>query len=146
MTLAIAVLGLCVAVATFVWQWVSWQYEGPKVKVIVRQGFGIGGGSDELFWMVKAVNVGRSPIELVGWGFEVSDETSIVMLMPHPSSTPLRHTLNGGHDATFFMSQEDLRASLLRRGRLPQTVRPYVSTTVKDKIYSERLTIPLQPG
>jgi hypothetical protein len=121
---------------------VTWQYEGPKVKVIVRQGFSIGDDSGELFWMVKAVNVGRSPIELLGWGFEVSDESSIVMLMPHPSSTPLRHTLNGGHDATFFMLQDGLRESLSERGGLPQTVRPYVSTTVKEKIHGERLVIP----
>jgi hypothetical protein len=114
------------------------------VKVIVRQGFSIRDSTDEPFWIVKAVNVGRSPIEIVGWGFKVSDESSIVMLMPHPSSTPLRHTLNGGHDATFFMSQEGLRESLLTRGGLPQTLRPSVSTPVKEKIYGESLTIPLE--
>jgi len=144
-TLAIAVIGLCVAIGGLVWQWRSWTYEGPKVKVRVRQGFLLRDVSGDLFWIVSAINVGRSPVELTGWGMELSPKNVLQMFVAHPSSTSLPHTLNGGHHATFFMPKEDLRASLAERG-LPKTVRPFVSTSVQERVYGERLTIPLEPS
>lgn len=140
-TLVIAVVGLGIAIASLVWQWVSWQFEGPKLKVRVSQGLWIGDSSGETYWIITAVNVGRSPIELTGWGMELPSKNVIQIIGSSVSPTLLPHSLAGGHQAPFFMSQGDLSKHLTNNGGLPVKLRPFVSTSLDEKVYAKHLTI-----
>ena len=104
-TLTIAIIGLCIALGTLVWQWRSWLYEGPKLKVAVGQAFGLDAVREmpAMDLLVTVQNVGRSPVQLTGWGFEMPDKTTLVDLDATRPPTSLPFTLNGGHETYFVM-------------------------------------------
>ena len=140
-TLIIAIVGLCVAIAGFIWQWMSWKYEGPKVKVTASHGIVTGEPAGKIYLSVTAVNVGRSPVELTGWGVELTSEYTVTSIPALLNSPTLPHTLNGGHQAKFTMDKDDLRQYVFQRGGLPQKVRSFVSTSIDGKIYGKKFVI-----
>lgn len=146
-TLVIAVLGLALAIAGFVWQLVTWRYEGAKIRVALSTVFPVHG--DQLgdpHHCVTATNVGRSPVSLTNWGFELPDGGSTYMRRPLPISTPLPHTLDGGQQASFHCAYKELRASLHRSVPAGVVLRPYVSTALHGKVYAkQQLTVEPSP-
>jgi hypothetical protein len=140
LTLGIAVLGFVVAVASLVWQMVAWRAEGARVRVEVRSAFGVmmtGELGDHLL-AVEALNVGRAAVELVGWGFDLGGDRSIPDMRPMPMSTPLPHTLAGGHKATFYMPAVPVRATIREQGAAGRA-RAFVSLGNGKRVLSERL-------
>jgi hypothetical protein len=141
-TLAISILGLVIAMATFVWQWRTWLYEGAKIKVSCVVGWPTANPEGPPHYLVNVVNVGRSPIELVGWGFRLSTgETTYVPQDPYrPYRLP--YSLPGGHGATFFIEVKDLSAALTRTSGATTRVKPFVSTSTKGTIYGKSFDVP----
>lgn len=136
-----AIIGLCVAVATLVWQWRSWLYEGPRIKVTCTGGFAVPGTPREQLWMVEATNVGRSPIKLVNWGFDIPGYGAVVDQTNSLSPTRLPTTLNGGHSSMFMMPKSSLLASLDGAGRTDKSVRAFVTTPVHGRVFAKAITI-----
>jgi hypothetical protein len=66
--------------------------------------------------MVTAANKGHASVTFNSWGFDLGDDRSMVVLQPLPQSTPLPHTLDGGHEATFFMPLDEFEKSLRGNG------------------------------
>jgi hypothetical protein len=64
MTLTISIAGLVIALATFVWQWRTWLYEGAKIRVTCVIGLPTSQPEGSPHYLVKVANVGRSPVEL----------------------------------------------------------------------------------
>ena len=133
-TLVVAIVGCGLAIATFVWQWVAWTYEGAKVRVTCKQAFGVGALAGPLLWCVTATNVGRSPTLVTGWGFSLPDEQQLVMWNPLPMSQELPCTLEGGHEISFYAEQPDIMQTLIDHGAANQPLRPFVHTSSRGKV------------
>lgn len=111
--LVVALVGVVIASGTLTWQIVSWLRDGPRVKVKLSSAFPTYGGHlGPHHYQVTAVNVGRSPLALSGWGFELPNGHSTFMAVPLPFSTPLPHTLEGGHEASFYIEVAALESGL----------------------------------
>jgi hypothetical protein len=136
-TLVIAVVGLILGLTSFVWQCISWSREGPKLRVTTSLGFALGAVPGEHFRIVTVVNVGRSPVEITGWGFELPTKETMVVLNPEPMSTRLPNTLNGGHQAVFHALIEELRNTLPTSLGSSAQLKPYVYSTVHSKVYGK---------
>jgi hypothetical protein len=134
---AVILITLCLAVTTFVWQWRTWLYEGAKIKVKLSwAAVGLVPGTAQRCWQVSAVNVGRSPTEITGWGFELLDKTTHLYLPPYPIATPIPSTLAGGHGAQFFVTIATLTAALNTCNAADRAViRPYVEAA-GEKVYA----------
>lgn len=115
--LIIAIVGLVIAVASLTWQAVTWFYEGARVKVEVTYGLVTCGPelSDQMV-IVTATNVGRSPVGVTGWGFDLGGGKTMIVREPVPGSTDLPTTLAGGHGAKWFVPLDEVRAGMQRAG------------------------------
>lgn len=124
-TLVIAVVGLVAAVASLGWQVVSWRLTGPVVRVEIGYGIAVPGGATIVY--VRAINVGRSPAGIEGWGLRLPDGKTMIDLGPEPGSgRPLPFTLNGGHAEEWRMSLDRLVESRESEGYPPTRVRGMV--------------------
>lgn len=131
--LVAALVGVVIASASFAWQVASWLREGPRVKVKLSSAFpSYGGQLGPHHYQVSAVNLGRSPLALSGWGFELPSGNSTFMAAPLPFSVPLPHTLEGGHEASFYVEVAALE-SQIQRGTM---LRPFVNTAL-GKVYGK---------
>jgi hypothetical protein len=85
--------------------------------------------------MVTARNVGRSPVELTRWGFDLGRDITNFTRAPVPTSAPIPSTLAGGHEANFLMELAELEASVARAdtGKQP---RAFVRLATGKRIYS----------
>jgi hypothetical protein len=140
-TLAIAVLGLVLAVVSLVWQVVTWTYEGAKVRVTASFGFLTYGPelSDRMV-IVEASNVGRSQVELLGWGFDVGGNASLFVPRAVRGSTDLPHTLTAGHTAKFFLPLAALKEGL-RQENITRAPRAFVTLGTGGKAYAKPLKL-----
>ena len=125
-TLVIAVVGLVLSAIAITVQIVTWRFEGPRVKVEVGFGFPFRGrGTGDLHLTVTARNLGRAPVEINSWGFDLGKELTGVITRSGPglyAAAP--HTLNGGHQAMFLVPRElPGRAAEGRSGHLPRVRR-----------------------
>lgn len=112
-----------------------WRFEGPRVKVKVAFGFPVRGpaiGDQHL--VVTAHNVGRAAVGLTSWGFDLGNEQTGVP-GPAPGSTPLPHTLDGGHEATFLVPLDGYRDMLRAVGL--NTCRVYVGLATGTTLFLE---------
>ena len=139
----ISILGLVIALATFVWQWRTWLYEGAKIKVSCVVGVPASHLDGSTHYLVNVINVGRSPIELVGWGFRFSTgETTYITQDPHqPYRLP--YSLPGGHGATFLVEVKHLSEALALTAGATTRVKPFVTTATMGTIYGKPLEVPL---
>jgi hypothetical protein len=140
-TLIIAILWFALAVATLAWQVVTWLYEGARVKVKHSFAFlTFGPELSEQMLLITAVNVGRSPIEITGWGIDVGGGTSLFVSNPIPGSTPLPTTVDGGHHAKFFMELAEHERAV-KRAAGPKPPRPYVSLGTDKKVKGKVISL-----
>lgn len=51
---------------------------------------------------IEAMNIGRSPVEVVSWGLDLPDG-QFIMAQQFPGNTPVPHTLEGGHRALWMV-------------------------------------------
>src|SRR5437763_8619022 len=103
MTLAVAIAGLVVAVSSLVWQAVSWSYTGARVRVRVSNGITAYGPEPVVVAIVEANNLGRSAVEITGWGLVLSGGGTFVMPRALPGNTATPSTLAGGHRASVLV-------------------------------------------
>jgi hypothetical protein len=142
-TLVIAVVGLVAAVASLGWQVVSWRLTGPVVRVEIGYGIAVMAGSvGPRIVYVRAVNVGRSPAGIEGWGFRLPDGKTIVDMEPEPGSGPQGPvTIDGGHAEQWRMSLDRLVGSRQIEGYPPTRVRGMVRTHTGEVLSKSTLEI-----
>ncbi len=140
MTLAISILGLVLAASTFVWQWRTWLYEGYKLHVTCSSAVATNAESSELFRMITVVNIGRSPVELTGWGFELAGGQS-TLIDQGSQAYRVPFTLNGGHQAFFTMRVDTLVDMIQVAGIDSRLVKPFVGIATKGRIYGKALEL-----
>jgi hypothetical protein len=130
-----AIVGLLVALGTLAWQIISWRNEGPKVKVTTAWALPTYSGRvGDRHLCVTAVNLGRSPILLTAWGYELPDGKTLVP-PPLPWATQPPHTLEGGHEASFY-----IEAAVMANGVAKGTkLRPFVLTP-HGRVYAKDIT------
>lgn len=141
MTLAIAIAGLVVAVASLVWQAVSWSYTGARVRVKVSNGVTAYGSEPVIVAIVEANNVGRSAVEVTGWGLLLPGGQSFVLQRALPGNTPTPSTPAGGHRATFVIPFGYLaRPEVVGAGDSVK-VRGYLDLGTGKRVTSDRFDI-----
>jgi len=126
-TLVIAVLGLVVSVVALTWQVVQHRLTGSRVRVELLAGAlgkgGAGTGPIEAFDQemlarqglhqpiiaVRALNVGRLPVDVTGWDVKTGDGFGYTLpgWGPNPS---LPYRLEPGAQVTFFCPMADVLA------------------------------------
>jgi hypothetical protein len=114
-TLVIAVVGLVLSIVALAWQIMSWRLTGSVVRVVVSHGLGVGGSWPQLV-AIEAMNVGRTPVSVHGWGFRLPDGRTLWPAVGHRGSwagpaVPL--TLDPGHSASWQVDAKSIRATLM---------------------------------
>lgn len=138
-TLALAILGVVLAVASLAWQAWSWQHSGPVVKVRGTSSFLT--TSSELWLHVEATNTGRAPCTVEAWGVLVPPDGQIVQPNPWPISAPLPYRLESHASASWFMHQSELHQVSQQRGVPLSAMRPFVRIAGKGTISGPSLTV-----
>lgn len=128
-TLAIASAALLTGIASIGWHVVA---RRRRFTLEVSGGTGVLLGSEDhaLVVIVRAVNTGPVPVDVIGWGFQLRRGRTVVPAEVLPESTPVPSVLAERAEATFFMPMptferalEELHASSARGFVL---VRPHV--------------------
>ena len=157
-TLYIAVTGLALSVVSLTWQVVQHVLSGSRIKAFLKGGsLGPGGavtgevakvnlaalareGFAQPVLALEAVNVGRLPVNVTGWGIDFDGEFSFQQtnFSPNPS---LPYRLEPGASVTFYCLLDDaIRGQSAFRAAVKSTlrdrVRGKVSLATGKTIYS----------
>ena len=135
--LVIAIYAALVATASVIAQVVTWRASGARVEVTTNYGFLVSGPrvSDQHV-IVTATNKGRASVALTSWGFDLGGDRKLVVLQPLPQSTGLPHTLDGGHEASFFMALDDFENSMREHGH--NSARAYVKLGNDKRVLAKK--------
>src|SRR4051794_28381206 len=91
-------------VAALIWNVISWQRSGPRVTVSCENSLPMYEGQPgDWHVTVTAVNSGRAPTTVEGWGIRLPGGGDIVVMTPVPWSTPLPHRLEAKASASFHV-------------------------------------------
>ena len=142
-TLVIAVVGLLAAMGSLAWQIFSWRLTGSKVKVAGSHGFTVPDASIDVL-IVTAANVGRTPVAVDGWGFELPNKSTLVGHMfaddLHGPRVPI--TLAPGHSETWRLEKGRIINTLADTNFKPGVkLRPFVSLGTGKKAYGKAMGI-----
>jgi hypothetical protein len=143
-TLGIAVAGVLLGAASLAWQIISWRREGPQVRVeagfaFPTYGAKLGNGHAR----ITARNLGRSAIGLNACGYELPDKLGTVPItQPASFSTALPCTLQGGHQADFYVEAHEFRGRL-RAIPFSGRIRAYVDVATGERVHSRRFRLKL---
>lgn len=108
-SLIMSISALVLSVVSLGWQMWSWRRSGPVVKVTTGHAYPVYGGDvGDHYIYVQANNTGRAPVEVTGWSLQTLNGGSIVQVHPISLSSPLRHTLGPGAEASWFMRWDEL--------------------------------------
>ena len=114
------VLATIIGIAGAISQIVLWRKTGSDVRC--EQAFAYPtygpGDIDRLAAIVSAVNHGRSPAQVVGWGFAFPNGDSVVPTGSDLPNPPFELTLDGGHSTTWYMVSDDLERVAAQRRQL----------------------------
>ncbi len=103
-SLAISLAGLVTAVVALVWQAVTWKFTGAHVRVETALGITSYWGKDaRSVVIVTARNLGRSGIEVTGWGVTLPGQRDWVATRQLPGNDPSSLTLDGLHSAKWIV-------------------------------------------
>lgn len=125
--LVVALVGVVIASASLAWQVYSWRRTGPALKVSASNALVASGPRTGVnLIQVKAVNRGRSSLQVTGWGFQLPDGSAWFGARQYRFSSPLPTTLDGGHEAAFFVEEHALHDYLANGTPLI----PFVNTSL----------------
>ena len=101
-TLIVAVIGVVVGGAGFIWQAYTHWSSGPRIRVTLGAEVGSPTGKFPagMHLSVTVRNVGRMSAQITGYGFLISDW---VVMQQHPVQ-PLPYTLPAGHEVRWYQA------------------------------------------
>src|SRR3546814_712746 len=92
------------------WQAWSWRSNGPVVKVNVSNAVTDAvTGQPEHYVVVEAVNKGRAPATITGWGIGMPGGGNVHKMVPLRISDSIPHRLEPHSKASFFIEGDALR-------------------------------------
>ena len=133
-TLVIAVVGCVTAVGALVWQVATWRLEGPRLKVIHHFALPYRSSRMGPVWTVTAANVGRTPVELQWWRFELPGGARMLTNAFAPDWPRLPYTLNGGHQVTLYFDVDAVNEAAERHGGPGTLVTPFVTVSGRKPV------------
>lgn len=118
-TFGIAVAGFVLALVSLAWQVFSWRATGSVVKVKMAYAYPVDDAPrlDVPLYSLTATNRGRLEVSVTGWGLKLPEEGA-TLVVPGGSVLPapdLPHTLQPGHEATWYFHQGEVVATLSKR-------------------------------
>jgi hypothetical protein len=139
----LAIIGVVAASVSLIWQVVSWRLTGPVVRVKVGTGIPVREGQlgPEMVY-VRAINIGRAPIEVAGWGFRLPDGRTIVGVDEYGGGENVPFTLAGGHSESWYMYRTTLMGTREGASGAPIALRGMVQLgTGRELLSKEAFTI-----
>jgi hypothetical protein len=121
-TFWIAIGGVILGVTSLGWQVWTWRRSGALVRVTAGQSLPLydtptGQAAGQWHVAVTAVNKGRGPTTVTGWGFEAPTGGNIISFRPLVWSSPIPFPIPaGGHEGSWFMETDEIKASCHREG------------------------------
>lgn len=138
-TIALLALVTAIVVATM-----THRYTGARVKVTSGYGY-IPPDFDDPFITIEVRNHGRSPVSVTGYGLAILDGRRGTIpghMNPLPFSPPVRTSLDGGHDQTWYLREADMIEALQSTGRRGDVkVVPFVTLGTGKTVHAKRLTL-----
>lgn len=157
-TLGIATLGLVLSLIALVWQIVSWQFTGPRVKVTATRGWLLPPGETVPLVIITVRNVGREPVAVQSWGLvgEKEPTGSVVTRFhnrgtgwhgeqftypnPQPWQGPsVPYTLAGNHQVTWSVIKKEVSQSLAERAQEGKRHKAYVDLATGKRCHSREV-------
>jgi hypothetical protein len=138
-TLVLAIIGVVAAGASLIWQVVSWRLTGPVVRVEIGTAIPVMAGQlgpDMVY--VKAINIGRAPVEVTGWGFRLPDGRTIVGVDEHGAGPTGSFTLAGGHSEGWYMYPTTIMGGREAASGVPIALRGMVRLGTGREILSKK--------
>ena len=125
-TLAIAVAGFLLALAALGWQIVTFVASGSRVKVEIENGLIMHtDDSGKTYIGITARNVGRTPVDVDQWYFDIKDadnDGKLVVAQPEPWVGPeVPYRLEPGQSVGWRMYASEIRAALAAHGHASDT-------------------------
>ena len=109
MALALALIANVLAIAAIIWQFLTWRWSGPKIKVSVHlSAVGEPGGLFEAIRVV-AVNDGRFATQIIAWGVIFASGTIFPFPGSFQGSDACPITLDPKHRAGWLASIPDIK-------------------------------------
>jgi len=127
MTLAIALIGLVLAAASFGWQIFTHLASGPKIKLLVSNGV-LPYQEPPLDWLVvvTAINTGRAAASIASWGLRTPDGQNLHQVEPVPWAPTLPHRLEPQASVELYMPVANLRQICTAQGIAISSLRSWV--------------------
>lgn len=136
--LVLSILGVVLAGLSLAWQVWTWRGSGPRVVVKSHNVFPtFGSRMGDWHVSVEAINRGRAPATIQGWGFELPDGSDFVDLRPPQWATPLPHRLEQSAAASWVMNAAELKHASSGRGIKAGQLRRWVRLADGVKVYSK---------
>lgn len=143
MTTAISLIALALSIVSLAWQAWSWKNNGPMVKVNVTNAITDAiTGQPEHYVAVEAVNTGRAPTTITGWGFAMPGGANFYSTIPLRISDALPCRLESHSKATFYLDAEQVRQVHHERGIAFTDMRPWVDLGSGKRVRCKK-TVPL---
>lgn len=137
-TLALAILGVALALASLLWQAWTWMHDGPIVKLETLNHFpAYGDQIGEALVALKVSNRGRSATTIESWGLELPGGSSLFVTDQPAWFTRLPHRLEPHSSIDLRISHEDIRRVAQERNIPFSQFRPWVSIGDGRKVYSK---------
>jgi hypothetical protein len=132
-----AIAAVCVSVWTH-------RQQGSRVECTWSNAWPLNAsfGQGERHIQVQAINHGRSPTTIAGWGLEIVDangkptDSTVVIFNHEPWQPKLPYRLDSESTAGWMMSFNELQATLARRSEPVHGLLAYVQTGTGRRVYS----------
>ena len=140
MTLALAIIGVVLSMASLAWQAFIWRHNGPVLRVTSAYSIPVFNDSDlgEDHISVTVTNAGRAPTTVTGWGIDMGGQKNMQVVRPVPFSAPLPHRLEGGAEVTFFVAVQPLRDYRASTGLTFDRMKPWVRAAGDRKHFAKK--------
>jgi hypothetical protein len=136
----LAAIGAITGVPSLGWQVYIWSASGPRVRVEIANAFPVYGSTmGEHCFSVKAINDGRAPAVIQGWGLRAPNGQDLVVINPLPFSEKLPSTLDPGSSTTYFIEASDVSKMCKELNVAVADMAPWVRLATGKEIFGKRL-------
>ncbi|MGA5472537.1 hypothetical protein ACPCUK_27660 [Streptomyces arboris] len=140
-SVVIALVALVVSLISLGWQIITWLRSGPVIKVKGHSSIAVvDGNAGEVHLSVTAVNRGRAPATVTGWGLRLPNGSSVVPQSAQlPGTNPLPHRLEPHAEASWHVPQTAVEEACRTHHVELSQVRPFVDVSGRGQVLGKRL-------
>lgn len=137
----LSIVSIGISLASITTTVVLWRRSGARVKVTSATAYMVFGSdmdSENPRISVEAANIGRAPVSVTGWGFQLPGNATLVNLRPEAYQPTLPHRLEPGSSATWYMHARGVTEQLAERRVNPASVRAFVQLGTGAKTLAKK--------